>query len=239
VLADTGTLFLDEVDSLSPKAQVALLRFLQERKVRALGSSTERSVDVRIIAASNRKLAQLVAAGAFRQDLFYRLNVLVAALPPLRARGGDVLLIAESMLRALSARHGRPVPVLGECMRRFLLSYDWPGNIRELENLIEREFLLSDCTDTLRLSSAESALGDTALRDPESTDSSGATQTSFNYRLAKAQIIAEFDRSYLQRLMQECHGNVSEAARAAGKERRDLGRLLRKYSIRPEAFRPG
>jgi len=230
-LADSGTLFLDEIDALSAKAQVTLLRFLQERKVRALGSTTEQSVNVRIIAASNRRLAELVSQGSFRRDLYYRLNVLFAQLPPLRARGGDVLLFAESMLRELARRHGRPMPRMSEGTKSFLLSYDWPGNVRELENLIEREFLLSDCTHTLQLAAAPAFTGE------DSEERREHTRGSLNYRIAKARLVAAFDRRFLQKLMQECRGNVSEAARAAGKERRDLGRLLRKYAIRPESFR--
>jgi len=231
VLADSGTLFLDEIDSLSPKAQVALLRFLQERKVRALGATAEKAVDVRIICASNRKLADLVAEGAFRRDLFYRLNVLFVHLPPLRARAGDVFLIAESLLRDLSQRHGRPVPQLSPSIKAFLRSYDWPGNIRELENLIEREFLLSD-SHALQLTAPQptAAVEDSSERRAE-------TRTDLNYRIAKERLVAAFDRRFLHKLMEQSRGNVSEAARTAGKERRDLGRLLRKYAIRPETFR--
>jgi DNA-binding NtrC family response regulator len=247
VLADTGTLFLDEVDALSAKGQVALLRFLQERKVRALGAAQEVLVDVRVIAASNRALPDLVEKGLFRRDLFYRLNVLVARLPPLRSRGEDVLFIAESFLRALAARHGRPTPAISPCLRQFLLSYQWPGNIRELENLIEREFLLSDCTDTLRMPTGEPPQLDDEGFEEEvraaeppvrlTETASADARSSLNYRVAKAEVIEAFDRSFLQSLMQQFRGNVSEAARAACKERRDLGRLLGKYSIRPASFR--
>src|SRR5258708_1347653 len=202
MLADTGTLFLDEVDALSAKGQVALLRFLQEGKIRALGSPIERTLNVRVIAASNRELSDVVAKGLFRQDLFYRLNVLVARLPPLRSRGNDVLLIAAAVLRALAVRHGRSTPALGPCLREFLLSYQWPGNIRELENLIEREFLLSDCTDTLYMPSNELPGIGEDLRDPERAErptgiASAVTRSSFNYRLAHAEVIAEFDRRFL------------------------------------------
>ncbi len=230
-LADSGTLFLDEIDALSPKAQVTLLRFLQERKVRALGSSTEQSINVRIIAASNRKLADLVGQGSFRRDLYYRLNVLFVQLPPLRLRGNDVLLIAESLLRELAQRHDRPVLRLTEDTKSFLLRYDWPGNVRELENLIEREFLLSDSTQTLQMTATP------ALTREDSEERRALTRSNLNYRTAKAELVAAFDRRFLHKLMQDSRGNVSEAARAAGKERRELGRLLRKYAIRPENFR--
>lgn len=230
-LADSGTLFLDEIDALSPKAQVTLLRFLQERKVRALGSSTEQSINVRIIAASNRKLADLVGQGSFRRDLYYRLNVLFVQLPPLRSRGDDVLLIAESLLRELAQRHDRPVLRLTEDTKSFLLRYDWPGNVRELENLIEREFLLSDSTQTLQMTATP------ALTREDSEERRALTRSNLNYRTAKAELVAAFDRRFLHKLMQDSRGNVSEAARAAGKERRELGRLLRKYAIRPENFR--
>src|SRR5262245_14462531 len=128
-LAHSGTLFLDEVDSLSHKAQVALLRFLQERVVRPLGSGTERKLDVRIVSASNRPLETLFSRSIFRQDLYYRLKVMYVELPPLRARGDDVLIFAEHFLAALAARYGRPVPSLDLESQAWLLSQAWQGNV--------------------------------------------------------------------------------------------------------------
>ncbi len=226
LLADGGTLFLDEVDSLSLRAQVALLRFLQDRTIRPLGSGAERKLDVRIITATNRKLAELVDQHLFRQDLYYRVNVMHVEMPPLRMRDDDIELFANYFLQQLAARHAVAPPLLDSRSRAWLRSHPWPGNIRELENLMEREFLLSEGADVLRLS----FLGGQEKRQT-------ASEERWNYRRAKAHVVEEFDRRFLQQLMRFAHGNVALAARTSGKERRDLGRLLRKYAITPGEFR--
>jgi two-component system, NtrC family, response regulator GlrR len=230
-LAHGGTLLLDEIDTLTPKAQVALLRFLQERTIRPVGESREHKVDVRIIAASNRSLELLVAEGRFRQDLFYRLNVMYLELPSLVQRGDDVLLFARHFLKVLALRYGQPVPELDADSTAWLLGHSWPGNIRELENLIERELLLHDGTSNLRLSVLE--------RDDAARRSAGtqAQAGRWNYKLAKERVLSEFDRQFLCELMRATRGNVTLAARTSGKERRDLGRLLRKHEIVPDTYR--
>ncbi|MDH4167884.1 MAG: sigma-54 dependent transcriptional regulator [Gammaproteobacteria bacterium] len=230
-LAHGGTLLLDEIDTLTPKAQVALLRFLQERTIRPVGESREHKVDVRIIAASNRSLELLVAEGRFRQDLFYRLNVMYLELPSLAQRGDDVLLFARHFLKVLALRYGQPVPELDADSTAWLLGHSWPGNIRELENLIERELLLHDGASNLRLSVLE--------RDDAARRSSGtqAQAGRWNYKLAKERVLSEFDRQFLCELMRATRGNVTLAARTSGKERRDLGRLLRKHEIVPDTYR--
>lgn len=263
LLAHEGTLFLDEVDSLSLKAQVALLRFLQDRSIRPLGSGVERKVDVRIVAATNRSLKELVDQRVFRHDLYYRLNVMNVELPPLRDRDTDVDLFVAHLLRQFAlryrtcARHFDPPSV------KWLREHSWPGNVRELENLIERELLLADGDAMLHLSflPLTSAHGtdvsddkDTmphlsflarakACETNEPADDafvvpiSGEVRERWNYREAKAQLLEDFDRSFLDRLMRFSGGNVALAARTAGKERRELGRLLRKYGLCPGAFR--
>jgi DNA-binding NtrC family response regulator len=225
LLADGGTLFLDEVDSLSARAQVALLRFLQDRTIRPLGGGHERTADVRIISATNCSLAKLVTQHCFRQDLYYRLNVMHVELPPLRERGTDINLFAEHFLQQVARRHGTDAPRLDTRSLAWLHTYPWPGNIRELENLLEREFLLADSAPVLVLSAVEKSAA-VSEQDP-----------AWNYRQAKARVVEEFDRGFLERLMRHAEGNVTVAARTSGKERRDLGRLLRKYSIAPEEFR--
>jgi len=229
LLAHTGTLFLDEVDALSSRAQVALLRFLQDRTIRRVGEATERPVSVRVVAASNAALEDLVARRLFRQDLFYRLQVLHIELPPLRQRGADTLLLAEHFLAALSERYARPPFALDDRSKAWLLRQSWPGNVRQLENLLEREFLLAEGQSTLRLSTMP------AQDDPAAD--SFARADAWNYRSAKACAVETFDRRFLETLLQFAQGNVSLAARLAGKERRDLGRLLRKYAIVPQTFR--
>jgi len=143
-LARGGTLFLDEVDALTHKAQVTLLRFLQDQQFRPLGGRREEQADVRIITASNRVLERQVEAGAFRLDLFRRLKLLHVTLPPLRERGSDIPLLAEHFVRACGARYGKAaLPIDPETLAWFE-RYRWPGNIRELENLIRRYVLLAE-----------------------------------------------------------------------------------------------
>lgn len=221
-LAEGGSLLLDEVDSLTAKAQVALLRFLQDRKYRRVGEGSLRSSNVRVLAASNRNVEQLVNASLFRMDLYYRLNVMHVALPPLRERGDDVVLLARHFLKSLCARLRLPPVRLDPESETWLREQRWPGNIRQLENLIERELLLADKPDVMRLSSAPASRAK-RVHTPIAVD--------WNYRRAKAETLEQFNRRFLTDLMQASRGNVSLAARACGKERRDLGRLLRKYSI--------
>ncbi len=141
--ASGGTLFLDEIGEMPVGLQPKLLRVLQEKRMRPVGSDTERSVDVRIVAATNRDLEADVKAGRFREDLFFRLNVVQMELPPLRARGDDVLLLAQRFLERAAAAANRPVTGLASAAADRLLAYDWPGNVRELENCIERAVILA------------------------------------------------------------------------------------------------
>jgi len=142
--ADGGTLFLDEIASMPVGLQATLLRVLQERRITRLGGSGEKEVDVRVVAASNQDLPQLVKDGGFREDLFYRLNVVPIELPPLRDRRDDVPLLARSFLETASARHGREVEALPPAVVRLLMDHSWPGNVRELANAVERLVLLAE-----------------------------------------------------------------------------------------------
>jgi len=143
-LAENGTIFLDEIGEMSPKLQVKLLRVLQERKVDPVGSTRSIDVDVRVVAATNKDLAEEVKAGRFREDLFYRLQVVPVALPPLRDRQGDIELLAQHFLSSHADELDRPGIAFSDEALRLLSTYSWPGNIRELENLVERVTILSD-----------------------------------------------------------------------------------------------
>lgn len=215
-----GTLFLDEVDALSAKAQVTLLRFLQDRRYRPLGGARELCTDVRVIAATNRPLEVLVAQQAFRADLMYRLKILHVTLPPLRERGEDIDRLATHFIAAFAARYGRaPIP-LHPHTRAWLHAYGWSGNVRELENWIHRQLLMSG--------------GGVIVHDAEppalamSAPGSGAAH---GFAQAKAEAVRRFERDYLQRVLDDAGGNVTRAARLAGKERRAFGKLLRKHGI--------
>jgi two-component system, NtrC family, response regulator GlrR len=217
-LARGGTLFLDEIDALTPKAQVTLLRFLQDQQFRPLGGRREEQADVRIITASNRVLERQVEAGAFRLDLLYRLKLLHLTLPPLRERGADIALLAEHFVRACSARYRKPALPIDPQTLAWFERYRWPGNIRELENLIQRHLLLAE---------GESI----SVPAPAALSAVRAAEGTVNYRQAKSRAIAEFESRFLANLMGQANGNVSAAARISGTERRHLGRLLKKHGI--------
>ncbi len=231
-LADGGTLFLDEIDMLPQKGQVTLLRFLQNQVYRKLGGRVEERVDVRIIAASNRSLEQLAARNEFRSDLLFRIKLMFVELPALRHRPGDARLLAEHFLGGYAARYAAPVKHLHTDTLAWLDHYDWPGNVRELENLVHRSFLLSDRSEILIANPRG------AITVPEAIETHNPpARDCVNYRAAKARAIASFDVRYLKTLLAENAGNVARAARAAGKERRALGQLLKRYGIDAVQFR--
>ena len=215
--ADGGSIFLDEIDALSAKSQVKLLRFLQEKEYRPLGSSKTCRADVRVLAASNADMEQIVRAGRFRSDLFYRLNVVPLRLPPLRERQQDIPLLAQhclekySLALKLSSRGFSPAAL------QKLKCYDWPGNIRELENLVERALILS---------------GQSIITSQDIGLPAGPVKSEGgSFKAQKAKVIADFERGYLQQLLLEHGGNVSQAARAAKKHRRALWQLMRKHHL--------
>nr|WP_311528314.1 sigma-54 dependent transcriptional regulator [uncultured Ralstonia sp.] len=226
-LAHQGTLFLDEVDALPPRGQVALLRFLQDGCYRPLGARQEETADVRIVVASNRKLQGLVEERCFRADLMFRLHVLTLEMPPLRERPGDPLLLAEHFLHQFALRYGIAMPrTLDTCTRDWLDEYAWPGNVRELENLIHREFLLCG-TGELRIPMPGCCSASNSTNLARAPLSSGMP----TYALARKQALEAFDAAYLRDLLHHTGGNVTHAARLAGKERRALGKLLKLRQI--------
>ena len=222
--AEGGTLFLDDVDCLPLLAQPKLLRFLQEGEYRQVGANCVQHADVRVIAASNRHLPQMVAQGTFRQDLYYRLNVLSLRLPPLRERRADVATLAVFFVRKLSQRMKRAEAGLSPAALHKLLSYDWPGNVRELKHVIERALILS----------TSQVLGEADIDLPEA---SGAPGAQVSLRSAKAQVVAQFERSFIEQLLTAHRGNVTHAAQSAGKNRRAFFALMRKYRIEAARFR--
>jgi DNA-binding NtrC family response regulator len=222
--AQGGTLFLDEIDTLSPRAQVMLLRYLQDHRYRPVGVSHEVTSDARIIAASNQPLDRLVEEGRFRRDLLYRLNILELTVPPLRARADDIEMLARHFIEAFSAKYAVPPKRLHPDTVAWLRQHSWPGNVRELENWIHRELLLAE-GDEIRYRDD----GQPAAAVP--ADPFAAGDTLADYRTAKARVIDRFEHAYLHRVLTATRGNVTAAARIAGKERRALGKLLKKHRI--------
>ena len=223
-----GTLLLDEVDALSPRSQVALLRFLQDQEYRPVGGHLVRQADVRVVATTNTDLSALAARGQYRQDLLFRLDLLVVRLPPLRDRADDARRLAELFVSRFSQQYGTLPKTLHPDTLEFLSRYSWPGNVRELENVIHREYLLGD-GPVIRVTSAQSSAG--------SSDRGPADWlTALEFRTAKARTIAEFERAYLIELLSRTNGNLSRAARMSGKERSRLGKLVRKYGLTRKQF---
>jgi two-component system response regulator GlrR len=224
--AEGGSLFLDDIDCLPLAAQSKLLRFLQEREYRAVGSNAMQRADVRVIAASNRNLGELATGGMFRQDLYFRLNVLTLWLPPLRERREDIAALSLQFMRQFARRFGRHIVALSPQALRKLLAHDWPGNVRELQHVIERAVLL--------------AVGPTLSQEDIDISGDGTDpQRDESFRAAKARVVQQFERSYIEHLLAVCEGNVTHAAKEAKKDRRAFFSLIRKHGIAPERFRAG
>lgn len=222
--AEGGTLFLDDVDSLPLAAQAKLLRFLQEGEYRPVGSNTVMRSDVRVIAASNGNLNTLATQGRFRQDLYFRLNVLNLVLPPLRERSDDIPVLALHFTQQFSRQFNRVVATLSPSAIRKLFAHHWPGNVRELKHVIERAVLM--CNGPMLLADdIEIDLGNVAPADEDC------------FRAAKARVIENFERGYLEKLLAAHGGNVTHAAKAAQKDRRAFFELMRKHLLAPQRFR--
>ena len=222
--AEGGTLVLDEVDTLSLMAQAKLLRFLQDGEYRPVGSARSSKANVRVIAATNTDLIMRVDARQFREDLYYRLNALSLTIPSLRERVEDVAPLASHFLDRFGKEHGRPAAALSAAALQKLMAYSWPGNIRELESVIIR---------ALTFSRAPILTADD-IDLPAGANSEAAAARSL--REAKHKTIESFERHYLATLLAQHQGNVSRAAKAAGKERRSFQRLLRKHRLDRQAF---
>jgi len=222
--ADEGTLFLDEIGSLSPKGQVVLLRFLQDREYRPLGSRATHSADLRVIVATNVSLRSLVDEGRFREDLFFRLNLVHVVLPHLRRRPDDILLLARHFVKQYSPDYGLPERPFHPSTAFAMMRYSWPGNVRELENFVHRCILMND-------PESEHLTGEPRphAAPAEVPDTRGLCAVGFQQ--AKQDMIDDFERHYLTSLLRRTGGNISEAARKAGKERRALGKLLKRHGI--------
>lgn len=212
VAASGGTLFLDEVGELPLVMQVKLLRALQEGEVTPVGSSTAQQVDVRVIAATNKDLAALVAEGHFREDLYYRLNVLPIDVPPLRARGEDVILLANHFLHKYAYQHQTDVLKLNESAKQVLMSLPWPGNVRQLENAVYRAAVLADGSALNKNDFYFMGLENTAMLTPKSS--------------SQWPTLEEMERQYVLKVVATCEGNLSEASRILGISRSTLYRKL-------------
>jgi two-component system response regulator GlrR len=222
VEATGGTLFLDEIGDLPLPMQVKLLRVLQEREVRPVGSERSQRVDVRIVAASHRKLAEEVAEGRFREDLFYRLNVVHLVLPPLAERREDIPLLAQNFVTTIAQRYGKTVSGFAPGALELLAAARWPGNVRQLQNTIEKCVVLSPGA-LIPPGLVERALAN--------QPAGGAEMLPFD------EARRQFEREYLTQLLKLTAGNVSHAARLAHRNRTDFYALLGRHQLDPAAFK--
>ncbi len=212
-IADGGTIFLDEISETTMAMQIKLLRVLQEKEVNMIGESRTRKVDVRIIAATNKDIQGLVKKGVFREDLFFRLNVIMISIPPLRERGNDILLLTRYFASKYANEFGKPVMEFSDKALRTLCNYHWPGNVRELENVVQRLIVMNE-GEQIDVADLPSLMHFSAL--------SGA---GFNRTLA------EIQAEYIRNVMQNVKGNKTRAAEVLGIDRKTLREKLKKYKI--------
>lgn len=232
--ANHGTLFLDEIADLSPAMQVKLLRLLQEGEYKVVGSNSICKVDIRFVAATNQNLIEKIGKGEFREDLYYRLNVINIQLPALRDRRDDIPLLANHFLDKYNLLHSKDVKRISDELMRHLIGRDWPGNVRELENAIERGVIMA-ATDTLELSdilSSGAAPSSYVPQGPQYPD-----LFAMPFKEAKDKLIDQFHSEYISRVLGRNEGNVSRAARESGLKRQYLHRLIRETRLDSKSFK--
>lgn len=228
-VASGGTLFLDEIGEMSLNLQTKLLRALEEGVIRRLGGKEERKVDVRILAATNRSLVKMVEHGEFREDLYYRINVVQIVVPPLREREGDVPLLANYFFQIFRSKLTKKIEGISAAALIVLEQYDWPGNVRELRNAIQRACTLTESTHIL-----PPDLPPAILCAVEQQSSLAGTS---HFLEAKRALIEEFEKKYLREMLGRTQGNVTEAARFSGLSRPAFHRLMSKYGILSSEFK--
>ena len=227
--ANGGTIFLDEIGEMSKSLQAALLRTLQSGEYSPVGSSETKFCDVRVIAAANRDLIEMMDAGEFRRDLYYRLNIIRLEVPPLRDRKGDIPLLAEHFARTLGAKYGKPGLAISHEAIRILLTYDFPGNVRELENFIGRAAIL--CRGGLI--EAQHLPAEVTDRNPQRE----ILDELDDFQAAKARAVEKFERAYITAVLQKCGGIISRASAYSGLSERNFHEKLKRYSIDAKSFR--
>jgi transcriptional regulator with PAS, ATPase and Fis domain len=221
--ANNGTFFFDEIGELSLQLQVKLLRMLEDRQIRRVGGHKEIDIDIRVIAATNKNLAELVKESKFRDDLYYRLNTIQIQIPPLRERTDDILPLAYHYLNELSAKNERSIQRFSSEAENALQHYPWPGNVRELQNMISRAYYL--CSSRV-IQKADLPLPDTgkkiALDD---------RMFNMDYKDAKEYVLEKFEVEYLTHQLRRNGGNISQTAAVCGIDRRTIHRLVNKYNL--------
>ncbi len=229
--ADMGTLFLDEIGDISTSIQTKLLRVLQEKTIKPLGDTKTIKVDVRVIASTNRNLQEKMRAGEFREDLYYRLNVVPIEMPPLRERREDIPLLVDHFLKVHGEELNRPGKTVSPELMELFLRHDWEGNVRELENTIMRGILFSPGEEIL-----PEHVGFSSSKTPCGPFDDELIQ-NLPYREAKEEVLRRFNTAYIERLLALTGGNVTQAAKMCGLERQALQQVMRRFQIKAEKFR--
>ncbi|HBA60281.1 MAG TPA: hypothetical protein DCZ92_05605 [Elusimicrobia bacterium] len=230
--ADGGTVFLDEVGDMPAPLQVKLLRFIQEREIRRLGSDATTSVDVHLIAATNKDLLAEVKAGRFRNDLYYRLAVVPIQMPPLRERMEDVpLLVRHFIQKYTGAAQKDAVTVSAEAMQAIML-YSWPGNVRELENIVQHAVAFLSGGKSITVEMLPQALSGAPAR------SASCAAADRSFREAKAQVVDSFEKAYIADLLKKTSGNITRASELAGMDRKNLQDLIKKHGLNAGDYSP-
>jgi two-component system nitrogen regulation response regulator GlnG len=241
VQADKGTIFLDEIGEMDLEIQPRLLRALERRQVKPVGTTNYKTVDTRVVAATNRDLPEEVKAGRFREDLYHRLAVVTVHIPALRERKDDIPLLVHHFLERAAEEAGRKAPLVRPEAMAALCDHEWPGNVRELKNVMERVIAIAPRAEEIDLG-VLGLEGATRSQPPGAAAAAGATGQPINptpgagaellqFKEAKDQLIASWERDYLAKLIEQCGGNVSLAARRAGIDRVYLHRLMKKHEL--------
>lgn len=231
-VANSGTLFLDEVANIDLSIQSKLLRVIETYEYKPVGGEAAKTTDVRLIAATNCDLHEKIQAGAFREDLFYRIDVFPIQLPPLRERGGDIVLLAQHFLKHFAARAHKPLPAFSDEALHALQGHSWPGNVRELRNVVERIVIMTDgqIVDDAHLAPQPAGASGSPLRVVPRT----AHELNEAKKVAKRQAVEELERSFVIEALRAADGNVTQAARDAGMQRTYLQALMKKHGVRAE-----
>jgi two-component system response regulator PilR (NtrC family) len=225
-VAERGTIFLDEIGEMSAVMQVKLLRVLQERRFRRVGGLEELTADIRVIAATNQDLTRLIAEGKFREDLFYRINVIPISLPPLRERREDIPLLADHFLAKYAEQMEKPIAAISHDALDFLIQYEWPGNIRELENVLERAVALESTPSVLPDSLPANIRGELPRSSQAPAD--GLPEAGFDLEAH----VKEIERGYIAEALKRAGGVQVKAAELLGMSFRSFRYYVKKYNLR-------
>ncbi len=233
--AEGGSLFLDEIDSLSLKSQAALLRVIQEKEYRPIGSNEIKKTNVRLITATNRDLPKLIEEGKFREDLYYRLLILTLEMPPLRSRPEDIHLLVDHFIHKLNQQYELDVQGMSEQALERLYQHDWPGNVRELENTIHRLYLTCESSEISQVDipGVELAKKDNSVHPSYAMpcDVQRLAEGKVTFSEEKKRAVEAFEQSFIEQVLNHTNGNITRAANLCGKERRAFGKLVKKYNI--------